>query len=932
MSPFDPAGERSGEVFQRQIQTIVENATLALFIMDERQQCVYVNPAAEQMTGFRLEELRGGALHDIIHHTRPDGTPYPLSECPIDQAFPQNMREQGEEVFVHRDGHFYPVSFTASPILDNGRPVGTIIEVRDVTAEKQAEQERQQLIRQIELERTRLHQVFMHAPALISVTRGPDHVFDLVNPTYQQLLGDREILGRTVRAALPELAGQGFFEMRDQVYADGITSIQTEARVVADLDNDGEKEEYFFNFVTQPLRNLDGEIDGVMTFAVDVSDQVRSRRIVEEQAAEMEAQTEELQKQARQTEEVRSTLEVTNRELAKRADEAERAGLAARAAADRLQVLADAGAILGSSLDFRNTLQELSDLIVPRWADWCFVLMPKADGGLDPVVVFHSDPELMEIARRDLQRHPVDPSSTVGSPKVFRTGEPEVIPEISDQYLRDAAQDDQRFELLERVAFHSLLSVPLAVRGRTLGVLTLMMADTDRKFTEDDLPFVQELARRAALAVDNSQLFDAERRAREAAERAGERARRLASLAAALNEAVTEEDVAAACIDHGSAALGADRGSLALYREDLQEFEIVRSSYASEVAEKWRRFPLDAARPLSYAVTSGEPLLIDHISRVQERFPDILEIFAGTGTAAYVAIPIFTSGRPLGALSFSFASEQQFQSEDRTFVAALGQQAAQALERARLLEAERAARSEAESANRAKTEFLSAMSHELRTPLNAIAGYVDILDIGVHGTLTEAQRKDLQRIKHAQAVLLGLINDVLNFARIEAGRIEFQDTLVEIYPLLQDIAGLFTPQVRAKQLNFRCEPCDEDLRVRGDAERIQQILINLVSNATKFTDQGGEVVLGVEEQAAHLRIFVRDTGRGIAPEKLDTIFEPFVQLDRPGTHESQQGVGLGLAISRELARAMGGDLVATSYTGEGSEFSLLLPRAQKAGD
>ncbi|CAN5773809.1 hypothetical protein BH23GEM6_BH23GEM6_20970 [soil metagenome] len=930
MSPFDPAGERSGEVFQRQIQTIAENATLALFIMDEQQHCVYVNPAAEQITGFQLEELRGRALHDIIHHTRPDVTPYPLSECPIDQAFPQNMREQGEEVFVHRDGHFYPVSFTASPMLDDGRPVGTIIEVRDVTAEKLAEAERLQLIRQIELERTRLHQILMHAPALISVTRGPEHVFDLVNPTYQTLLGNREILGKTVREALPELAGQGFFEMRDEVYLKGATNIQTEARVVADLDGDGEKEEYFLNFVTQPLRMLDGEIDGVMTFAVDVSDQVRSRRIVEEQATEMEAQTEELQNQARQTEEVQSKLELTNRQLEERADEAERAGRAARAAAARLQVLADAGATLGSSLDFRRTLQKLSELIVPRLADWCFVEMPRADGTLDPVIVFHSDHQLVEIAWEEMQRHPVDPSSPVGSPKVLRTGEPDMIRDIPDELLRAAARDDAHYELLKSMGFRSHLAVPLAARERTLGVLTLVMADSNRSFTDDDLPFAQELARRAALAIDNSQLFDAERQAREAAERAGDRARRLAALAAALNEAAMEEDVAAACIEHGSAALGADRGSLAIYREDSNEFEVVRSSYAADVAEKWRRFSFNAARPLSYAVTTREPLLIDNISAVQERFPDILETFAGSETAAYIAIPIFGSGRPLGGLSFSFATEQKFESEDRTFVAALGQQAAQALERARLLEAERGARAEAESANKAKTEFLSAMSHELRTPLNAIAGYVDILDMGVHGPLTDFQKKDLERIKHAQTVLLGLINDVLNFARIEAGRIEFRDDLVEVGPLLQDLAGMFLPQVRAKQLSYRCEPFEEDLRVRGDAERIQQILINLVSNATKFTDEGGEVVIGVEEQNAFIRIFIRDTGRGIASEKLDTIFEPFVQLDRPGTHQSQQGVGLGLAISLELARAMDGDLVATSSTGAGSEFSLLLPRAEAA--
>jgi len=125
--------------YRRQLETVAENATLALFIMDEQQRCTYMNRAAEELTGFRLDELQGKALHYYIHHTRPDGTPYPLEECPIDQAFPQNMREQGEETFVHRDGHFYPVAFTASPIRQEGRTVGTIIEVRDITDEVRVE-------------------------------------------------------------------------------------------------------------------------------------------------------------------------------------------------------------------------------------------------------------------------------------------------------------------------------------------------------------------------------------------------------------------------------------------------------------------------------------------------------------------------------------------------------------------------------------------------------------------------------------------------------------------------------------------------------------------------------------------------------------------------------------------------------------------------
>ena len=138
-SPGRSAPESDGGYYRRQLETVTSNATLALFIMDEHQQCTYMNPAAEHLTGFTLAEVRGRALHDVIHHTHPDGRPYPLEECPIDRAFPENMREQGEEIFVHKDGHFYPVAFTASPIREQSRTVGTIIEVRDITEEKRTQ-------------------------------------------------------------------------------------------------------------------------------------------------------------------------------------------------------------------------------------------------------------------------------------------------------------------------------------------------------------------------------------------------------------------------------------------------------------------------------------------------------------------------------------------------------------------------------------------------------------------------------------------------------------------------------------------------------------------------------------------------------------------------------------------------------------------------
>ena len=261
-------------------------------------------------------------------------------------------------------------------------------------------------------------------------------------------------------------------------------------------------------------------------------------------------------------------------------------------------------------------------------------------------------------------------------------------------------------------------------------------------------------------------------------------------------------------------------------------------------------------------------------------------------------------------------------------------------ERESRLEVERAARTEAdalrlaaEQANIAKAQFLAAMSHELRTPLNAIAGYVDLLEIGVRGQLNKAQLDDLARIRRNQRHLLGVINNILNFAKVEAGRVDFNIEDVPVDGLLEGMRPLIEPQREAKQLTYRCELTDGSLAVRGDADKVQQILLNLLSNAIKFTPTGGGILVRAERTNSDAAIHVQDTGRGIPAEKLDAIFEPFVQVDQHLTREGQ-GTGLGLAISRELARAMGGDLTVVSELGHGAEFTLTLPvgadRSQRA--
>jgi signal transduction histidine kinase len=226
-------------------------------------------------------------------------------------------------------------------------------------------------------------------------------------------------------------------------------------------------------------------------------------------------------------------------------------------------------------------------------------------------------------------------------------------------------------------------------------------------------------------------------------------------------------------------------------------------------------------------------------------------------------------------------------------------------------------------ANRAKSDFLSTVSHELRTPLNAIGGYAELMVMGLHGPVTDEQREDLRRIRRAGQHLLALITDILSYAKLESGRVEMRVEDIALDEILRGAGAMIEPQARAKGVSYRYIPCDPGSVVHGDRDKVRQIVLNLLSNAVKFTDAGGEVTLGVDPDAAPVRVVVRDTGCGIAPDKLESIFEPFVQVGRRLSTASE-GVGLGLAISRALAYAMGGDLTVTSRPGQGSTFMLTL--------
>ena len=242
-----------------------------------------------------------------------------------------------------------------------------------------------------------------------------------------------------------------------------------------------------------------------------------------------------------------------------------------------------------------------------------------------------------------------------------------------------------------------------------------------------------------------------------------------------------------------------------------------------------------------------------------------------------------------------------------------------------LLTSERKAREEAEVSNRIKSDFLALLSHEIRTPLQAIFGYTELLEREIHGPLSDAQRRYLQRIQQSQQLLLGLITTILDFAKLESGQsidLALHPTL--IHEVLVHMEGLVGAQLEEKELRYAYRCGDSSIVANADAGKVQQILLNLLANAIKFTDRGGSIALECELEPEAVAIRVIDSGKGIPPDKLEAIFEPFVQLKPKGAVTN--GTGLGLPISRRLATAMGGSLNAASESGKGSTFTLRLQR------
>ena len=630
------------------------------------------------------------------------------------------------------------------------------------------------------------------------------------------------------------------------------------------------------------------------------------------------------------------------------------------------QYLTEASQVLYSSLDYQTTLTSIAQLTVPQLADWCTVHLLEEDGSVQSLATAHVNPDKVAWARKINEKYPFDPNAPRGVAQVLRIGQSELYSDIPDHLLVETARDQEHLQILREVGFRSVMIVPLLARGRTLGTISFMAAESGRRYDQSDLALAEELARRAGLAVDNARLYRQAQQARQVAEQAAERTARLQKVTAALGEAVTPQQVTEVVIKQGIEALGSHAGLVALLVENNNFLEVVGAfGYAQEIVDAWQRFPITAPLPLAQAVRTKKPIFLESAAAVISNYPQVADVVPATGNQALVAIPLVVEGQTLGGLGISFTETQVFSADDQSFVLTLAQQCAQAIARARLYEAEQraramseAARREAESANRIKDEFLAVLSHELRSPLNPILGWVKLLRSRQFDA--KATDRALETIERNAKLQTQLIDDLLDVSRILRGKMVLNVVPINLVNTIEAALETVHLAAQAKQIAIETVLDASVGQISGDFNRLQQVFWNLLSNAVKFTPSGGRIevrlekveaglkeglnvsklnVEGLEERlqdvteiqaeqfepSKYVQIQVKDTGKGIAREFLPHVFEYFRQ-ENSATTRQFGGLGLGLAIVRYLVELHGGSVTADSPgEGLGATFTVHLP-------
>jgi PAS domain S-box-containing protein len=713
-------GEREFASAGLRLAAIVASSDDAIVSKDLDGTIQSWNRGAELLFGYTADEVIGRSIRIIIPDDRQGEEDEVLARIGRGESI-----EHFETIRRRKDGTLIPISLTVSPLRNEaGRVVGISKIARDLTLQRRAEQDLDRArTGQVDLQR-RLMMLVAASSSLLVSPRVEDVLPAALNLSTQLLAADGCAVWRYSQGAWRTGAFQGVSESfanrvissyrdahaRDVPVADPMVTEDVNAAVLVEEQRAAYAAESIVSLMAVPLR-----------IGSDMSGTLVSYYRTPHRFSEVEIET------ARALGNLVSAA-ITTAELYD----------AQRRSREQSDLLAQATAALGASLDYHETLRRIARLAVPHMADWCAVDLENENGVVERLAVAHVDALKIEKARELQEKYPADPDSPSGIHQVLRTGAPVLVPEVTDEMLQARTRSPEHLAAVRELGVRSYMSVPLRAGNRTLGVLSFVTGDSGRRYDAVDLQFAQDLASRAAMAVENARAYE-----------------------------------------------------------------------------------------------------------------------------------------------------------------------------------------EARRANRLKDEFLATLSHELRTPLNAILGYARMLKSGM---VNPDRLPRAVEIIHKNAVALTkIVEDVLDVSRIVSGKLRLKTQTIDLAPVVAVSVETVQPAAEAKGIALHAVMEPGPAQVVGDPDRLQQVIWNILSNAVKFTPNGGAVTVRLEPTNGHVDIVVTDTGVGIAPEFLPHIFERFRQGDSRFAREFG-GLGLGLAIARHIVEMHGGTIQASSEgPGQGSTFRVRLP-------
>jgi PAS domain S-box-containing protein len=555
-------------------------------------------------------------------------------------------------------------------------------------------------------------------------------------------------------------------------------------------------------------------------------------------------------------------------------------------AEDTLRFLVDAGQVLASSLDYESTLSSVARLAVPALADWCTVDVLEEDGSLRRLATVHSEPDKERLVLELRRRLPPDGRETATVRQVLHTGRPQLLPEITAERLQQTVSNPERLRMLQQLGVCSAMIVPLRARGRTLGAVTLVAAESGRRFDDDDLIVAEALARRATLAVDNALLY------REAQRELAERRQveeHLRNQQKWLQSTLDLMPTPTLFVEPRTAQVTfANKAAQELAGGALPIADSI-DSYFTDASGA--RIPADQL-PTS-RVAQGERLEKLELNWHLAGQTRSLLLYGDTIPAQY--------GHPTtGVIKFQDISQ--------------------------LKEVE----AELRRTNKAKDEFLAMLGHELRNPLAPLLNALHIFRLSKPPSETLQQTMEMaeRQVRH----LARLVDDLLDVSRITRGKIKLRKENVELAAVVRGAVETSQPLINEREQQLVVSLPPDEIQLEGDATRLEQVLANLLNNAAKYSEPGGKIELCVTQKGAEAVVRVRDTGIGIPADVLPHIFDMFVQAER-SLDRSQGGLGLGLTLVQRLVGMHGGSVMATSAgPGQGSEFIVRLPALPASQD